>query len=127
MGIFETSEKQLNRDKLLEPGWFPWEIVDVEDKPASSDQSNNCWVTVEGIGDSNRYVQVSILFNEKWSPILIPFIKGALGQDPKAGDKFEFTKERLQGRQFEGLNSPKLYKSKMTNNLVDFRPLPVAA
>lgn len=123
MGVFETSDKELNRDKLLEPGWYAWEIIDVEDRPSSTDQSNNCWVSVEGIGNDNRYVQASILFNEKWSPILIPFIKGALGVEPKAGDKFEFTKDKLKGKQFEAMNSPKLYNSKMRNNLVDFRPL----
>jgi hypothetical protein len=122
MGIFKTEEKMLNRDKQLEPGWYPWEIVDVEDKPSKSDGSNNCWVTVEGIGEANRYVQVSILFNEKWSPILIPFIKGALGVEPKAGDDFNFD-SKLKGRQFDGYNQPKLYESKLRNNLVDFRPL----
>lgn len=126
MSLFETTEKQLNRDKLLEPDWYPWEIVDVEDKPSKTDGSNNCWVTCEGIGENNRYVQVSICFNEKWSPILIPFIKGAMGVEPVAGDQYEFTKEKLNGKKFQAFNNPKLFENKMRNNLVDFKPLDAA-
>jgi len=123
MSIFETTDKQLNRDKLLEPDWYDWEITDVEDKPSKTDGSNNCWVSCEGIGESNRYVQVSICFNEKWSPVLIPFIKGAMGAEPNPGDQFEFTKDKLKGKQFSGFNQPKLFEGKMRNNLTDFKPL----
>src|SRR5215471_12979771 len=78
----------LKKGDLVEPGWYPLEITDYEEKPADTDKSTNCIfhfkiITPEGPA---RGVSPSKLFNEKalgfgkalWKALNFPY-------DPEKG------------------------------------------
>jgi len=81
MGDWILSPDDLKRGDLAEPGWYPAEIVDYDEKEADTDQSTNCIFKFKILDGPYRGVSPQKLFNEKalgfgkslWKALEFPF------------------------------------------------------
>lgn len=64
MRVNLTSE-DLAAGQLVEPGWFPVEIIKYEEKPSNGDRSTNCISHMKVIGGKGAGAKTRLLLNEK--------------------------------------------------------------
>ena len=119
----------LKKGDLVEPGWYPLEIVDYEEKEAETDGSTNCIFKFKIIDGPYKGVGPTRLFNEK----ALGFGKSLWGvlfgkPDPTVG----YTGEQLSTESFSRQVGKKLKiyikrgksnKGNEFNDVVDFMPL----
>ena len=116
----------LKRGELVDPGWYPVEISDYEEKDANTDQSTNCifyFKVLEGKSKGNTFKR---LFNEKamgfgknlWATLGLPY-------DSEKG--YELTTEMFRAQIGKKLQvyvkRGKSNKDNEFNDVVDFRPI----
>lgn len=116
----------LKKGELVEPGWYPCEISNYEEKEAGTDKSCNCIFTFKVLDGPFKGYQGNSLFNEKalgmgknlWKTLNVPF-------DPTTGYK-------LSTSVFEAMKGAKLMvyfkrgtsnKGNPFNDPADFKPL----
>jgi len=116
----------LKKGDLVEPGWFPLEIVDYKEEEADTDGSTNCIFLFKIIDGPSKGVSPRKLFNEKalgfgkslWKALNFPF-------DPVKG--YELSTELFRqtiGHKVQGyIKRGKSNKGNEFNDLVDFRPM----
>ena len=116
----------LKKGDLVEPGWHPMEIVDYDEKEASTDKSTNCFFHFKIIDGPYKGVQPRKMFNEKgmgfgkslWQTLQLPYdaVKGY----ELSTDLFKKTLGfKLQGYIKRGKSD----KGNEFNDIVDFKPL----
>lgn len=125
MRAFLTPD-DLKKGDLVNPGWYPVEIVEYEEKDANTDGSTNCIFHFKILDGPFKGVTVKRLFNEKalgfgknlWSTLRFPF-------DPEKGydlhtDLFKATiGQKLQIYVKRGQSN----KGNDFNDVADFKPL----
>jgi len=116
----------LKRGDLVEPGWYPMEIVDYEEKEADTDKSTNCIFKFKILDGPSKGVSPQKLFNEKalgfgkalWKTLGFPF-------DPVKG--YDLSSELFRqtiGFKLQGyIKRGKSNKGNEFNDIVDFRPM----
>lgn len=123
------SPDDLKRGDLINPGWYPSEIVDYEEKPAGTDGSTNCFFHFKILDGPFKGVVLRKMFNEKalgfgkalWATLKFPF-------DPEKGydlstELFKQTiGQKLQVYSVRGKSD----KGNEFNDVKDFRPLAAA-
>lgn len=116
----------LKKGDLINPGWYPSEIVDYDEKPASTDGSTNCFFHFKILDGPFKGVVVRKMFNEKalgfgkalWATLKFPF-------DPEKGydlssELFKQTiGQKLQIYSVRGKSD----KGNEFNDVKDFRPI----
>ena len=119
----------LKKSDLVEPGWYPADIIEYKEEDADTDASTNSIFTfkITGGPEKAQGVQPRKLFNEKalgfgkslWSTLKLPF-------DTKKG--YELTTELLSAQVGKKLQiyiaRGKSNKGNEFNDVKDFRPLP---
>jgi hypothetical protein len=120
------SPDDLKRGDLVSPGWYPVEIVDYEEKEASTDGSTNCIFYFKCIDGPAKGNQFKRLFNEKslgfgknlWATLKLPY-------DGEKG--YELTTELFKAQLGAKLNiyikRGKSDKGNEFNDVSDFRAL----
>lgn len=118
--------EDLKRGDLVEPGWYPVEYFEYDEKEASTDKSANCFFKVRVIDGRNNGVSPRVMFNEKalgfgknlWRTLNFPF-------DSNKG--FELSSELFRaavGARFQVyIKRGKSDRGNEFNEVVDFRPL----
>lgn len=116
----------LKRGDLIAPGWVPVEIVDYEEKDASTDGSTNCIFYFKVLDGPSKGNTVKRLFNEKalgfgkalWATLKFPY-------DPERG--YELTTELFKASIGQKLKvyikRGKSDKGNEFNDVADFQPL----
>lgn len=116
----------LKKGDLVEPAWYPLEIIDYEEKPADTDKSTNCIFHFKIIDGQYKGVSPNKLFNEKalgfgknlWKTLGLPFdeVKG-----------YDLTTELFRqciGAKLMGyIKRGKSNKGNEFNDLADFKPM----
>lgn len=116
----------LKKGDLVPPGWYPVEIVDYDEKPATTDGSTNCFFHFKVLDGAFKGVVLRKMFNEKalgfgkalWATLKFPF-------DPEKGydlstELFKQTiGQKLQVYSARGKSD----KGNEFNDVKDFRPL----
>lgn len=116
----------LKKGDLINPGWYPAEIVDYDEKPANTDGSTNCFFHFKILDGPFKGVVVRKMFNEKalgfgkslWATLKFPF-------DPEKGydlstELFKQTiGQKLQIYSVRGKSD----KGNEFNDVKDFRPI----
>lgn len=118
--------EDLKKGDLVEPGWYPVELFDYEEKEAGTDKSTNCFFKIKVIDGKNNGVSPRVMFNEKalgfgknlWRTLKLPY-------DPKKG--FELSTDLFRqtvGARFQVyIKRGKSDRGNEFNEVVDFRPL----
>lgn len=123
MGMFEFTEKDAARDRIVTAGWYPVEIKNIEEKPSKGDKSNNTVVKVEGLSGEAELVEVNCYYNEKAQWAAKKLIQALNGGEPvQVGVKYRLDNSQV-GRKLEAFFRPGLYEGRPTNNIEDWRPL----
>lgn len=119
----------LKKGDLINPGWYPVEITDYEEKDAQTDGSTNCFFSFKVLDGPFKGVTVKKMFNEKalgfgknlWATLKFPF-------DPEKG--YELSTELFKQTIGQKLQ---IYSKRGTSNkgndfndVTDFRPLQAA-
>lgn len=125
MRAFLTPD-DLKKGDLVNPGWYPVEIVEYEEKPATTDGSTNCFFHLKILDGPFKGVTVRKMFNEKalgfgkalWATLRFPF-------DPVQG--YELTTELFKstvGQKVQVyVKRGKSDKGNEFNDATDFRPV----
>lgn len=120
------SPDDLKKSDLVEPGWYPAEIVGYEEKEAETDGSTNCTFKFKIIDGPAKGVSPNKLFNEKalgfgknlWKSLNLPFdaVKG-----------YELTTELFQAQVGKKvkiyIKRGKSNKGNEFNDITDFQPM----
>ena len=116
----------LRKGDLVEPGWYPAEIVDYEEKEADTDGSTNCIFKFKIIDGVHKGVGANKLFNEKafgfgknlWKTLEFPF-------DPQKGYELstELFKQTIGSKVKIYIKRGKSNKGNEFNDVTDFMPL----
>lgn len=122
MAKFVITPGDALRGKPIKPGWYPAEIIKVEEKLAKTDQSQNVNVSWRILAGEFKNHEVTRTFNEKAPGFLIEFLEsfGAkLNKDQNTevelGDNLVTKKQQIYIVNGE-------YNGKTTNNVESFRP-----
>src|SRR5687767_7409938 len=124
MGLFEFTEKDAARDRIVPAGWYTVEIKSIEEKPAKSDGSTNTIVKVEGLEREASMVEVYTYFNEKAAWAAKKFIMAVNGgESVEVGKKYRVDAS-LAGRRLRAFFKPGLYENRPQNQIEDWAPVP---
>ena len=123
MAKLMITPEDLKKGTLVDPGWYPAKIKNVEEKPAQSDGSQNFNLEFLIEGDS-KFVGVPVYrtFNEKGAGFAKNFAL-ACGAviDEKKGYEVDFSK--TIGMKIGIYVKNRLYEGQMKNEVADFRKL----
>ena len=88
--------------QLVDPGWYPCEIVGYKEEAASTDGSTNGIVQYKVIGNKFKGARFRTLFNEKAMGFAAPLIL-ALGAkvDPAKGIDADLSEQTLVGKRVD--------------------------
>jgi len=116
----------LKKGDLVEPGWYPAEITDYEEKDADTDKSTNCIFKFKILDGPYKGVQPNRLFNEKalgfgknlWKTLDFPF-------DPVKGYELstDLFKQTIGSKLEIYIKRGKSNKGNDFNDVADFRPM----
>ena len=111
------NQEDLDKGKLVTPGWYSAKVLTVEEKPAETDGSMNWNYKLSIVGSEFNGVPVYRTFNEKGKGYMIRFIE-SLGGRVTAGT--EFDPQRAIGKILRIFIKNELYQNNMRNNVADF-------
>lgn len=119
----------LKRGDLVNPGWYPTEIVDYDEKDAGTDGSTNCFFHFKIIDGPFKGVVIRKLFNEKalgfgknlWATLKFPF-------DPVKGYELstELFRSTIGQKMQTYVKRGESNKGNAYNDATDWRPLTAA-
>lgn len=118
----------LKKGDLVEPNWYPIELVDYQEEPAGTDKSTNCLFFFKIFDGPNKGVSPRTQFNEKalgygknlWAAFEIPFDK-VKGYELSTELFKSLIGKKIKGHIKRGKNKE---SGKEFNELDDFQPLP---
>ena len=124
MGRFNFNQEDINRGKLVDPGWYPCEITKYEAKKAKTDNSNLDVFYAKIISSDEELAGIPLFFqfSEKTPGFAIPFVEALTGQKVKAGDEFEIG-QNCVGKQLDLLVTRGEWNNKPKNDVTGYRPL----
>lgn len=116
----------LKKGDLVNPGWYPVEIADYEEKEANTDGSTNCFFHFKVLDGPFKGVTLRKLFNEKalgfgktlWATLKFPF-------DPEKGYELstELFKQTIGQKLQVYVKRGKSNKDNEFNDVTDYRPI----
>lgn len=116
----------LKKGDLVNPGWYPCEIVDYDEKDATTDGSTNCFFHFKVLDGPFKGITVKKLFNEKalgfgkalWSTLKFPF-------SPEKGYELstELFKQTIGQKVQVYIKRGTSNKGNDFNDATDFRPI----
>jgi len=122
--LFQFTEEDIARDKLVSPGWYDVICTKVENKPAKTDGSNNCWITWKGSSGDANMVEVAECLNEKFAPNAKKLISALTGEPVKPGVAYKLD-ESLVGRDsLQAFIAPGDVNGVTRNTIKDYRRKP---
>lgn len=127
MGRLTITQDDINRSKILEPGWYQTEITACEDTLAKSDKSTNTTLSFKVLSGAFKGAIVYRLFNEKAPGFAIPLLKALgveIGEVGESGREFDL--DATVGRRIEVYVKNREYEGQIRNEVVDYRPLQTA-
>jgi hypothetical protein len=120
------SPEDLKRGELVEPGWYPVEIVEYKEEEAKTDGSTNSIFYLKVIDGKNKGASLMVRFNEK----ALGFGKqmfASLGVPKDATGGYELSTELFQqfvGRQLKVyVARGKSNKGNEFNDVKDYQPI----
>lgn len=127
MSMLKLSKDDLNADRVLEPGWYPFECISYETSASKTDAStNHTWkfkgLQLEGFNDP-KGIKLIYLVNEKFLNPMKTLLIGAglLSKDNLEG--VEFDPQHVVGCKMLVFVKPEKYQDKMQNRIKEFKPL----
>lgn len=129
MGLFDVTPEDFARGTIVEPGWYPAEVVKVEDKP-TKDGKPASWVSlklIEAISSTGENVQnvplQPICFLPAYPSFIIPFLNALGAGIGKGGAKgLEVTQASLGGKKLQVYVKNTIFDGRMKNEVGDYRP-----
>jgi len=115
---FTVSQDDVNKTKLLNPGWFLCEVSDYLEKAAAKDGSMNRFFKFSVVEEPNAGVIVQCVMNEKFMPLLPDFVK-SFGATFEVGATFDL--EDTKGRKIMVHVKRGEYNGRPTNEVDGFR------
>lgn len=96
MPMIDFTQDDLNRGKIVEPGWYILEIGNLEEKTSTKGDSTN-WtfedskVVANAETGSTEFagVPLAIRFNSKAKGFMIGFFSALLGEEVQPGQRFD--------------------------------------
>jgi hypothetical protein len=120
MAVLNYSKEDLLRGKLVDPGWYRSKVKSVEEKPSSTDSSQNWNVEFLIIGTAFEGVPVKRTFNEKAPGFAVDFLM-QFGWKPDAnGGSLDLHKTEGKTVKIHIINDN--YQNRMTNKIDGFMP-----
>lgn len=122
MSKIRISREDMLKSKVVEPGWYPCEIVRSSEAPSKTDGSMNYTVEMKILDGPFKDVTVYRLFNEKGMGYAVRFLE-SLGAkvDPDKGGEFDL--DRAVGKKLTVYIKNEIYEGQMRNRVEDFRPI----
>lgn len=119
---FTYSQEDVARSQVVsEKVWLPCEVTKYQEKPSKDGQSINHVVDMKVIGDEYTGLILTAYFSEKAPSMAFGFLN-ALGYEiSKAGGTVDFN--AAVNRQILVAVEPRDYEGRMTNNIVEYRPM----
>ena len=115
---FTVSQEDVNKTKLLNPGWFLCEVADYQEKAAAKDGSMNRFFKLAVVEEPNAGVLLQCVMNEKFMPLLPDYVK-AFGAEFAVGATFDL--EETKGRRVMVHVKRGEYNGRPTNEVDGFR------
>ena len=115
------SREDLQRGKVLDPGWYPAEITDVQDKASKKGDSINTTISFDIADGPFKGCKVFRLFNEKAPGFAVPFLQALGVEIPEDGGTFDL--KNAIGRKIMVYVKNELYEGSMMNRVEGFKPL----
>lgn len=120
MSKFRMSEEDINRSKLVEPGWYNVEVTDCQDAMSKAGDSVNTTLTMKILDGPFKGAILFKLYNEKAPGLAIPLLK-ALGVE--IVPDMEVDLEATKGRKVRAYVKNEEWQGVVRNRVEDFRPL----
>ena len=122
------SPDDLKKGDLVEPGWYPAEIVEYKEEEADTDKSTNCLFSFKILDGPSKGVQPRKLFNEKalgfgkilWKTLAFPYDE-AKGYELST----QLFQQTVGSKLMIYIKRGKSNKGNEFNDIADFRPLKV--
>ena len=114
MPIIRITEADIQRNKVLDPGWYTLEVMKVEDLVAAkTGTSSNLWITfkIDGTdGKEIRHNYNSMMFNE-----MVSLYEAVEGQ--KMTGTTEFDPADWVGKKADNKLETKVYEGRISNDV----------
>lgn len=130
MALFNITVEDQKRGELIEPAWYPFEVVGVTEKKAGKDAKHpDSLLTVvkcRGLEGKAKDHAVYVQFSEVAPGFVVPFAR-VMGWklDGSKEEKVELTEKNIKGKRFLGLIGHEVYGGVSKNVFADYRPMPV--
>jgi hypothetical protein len=111
----------INRSRILDPDWYPVEIVDVVDTASKGDGSLNTTLNMSVIDGPFKGAMLYRLFNEKAPGFAIPVFEVFLGKGGVTEGDYDL--HALKGKKLMVYVKNELYQGNMQNRVEGFRAL----
>lgn len=115
------TREDIQRGKVLDPGWYPAEVVDVKESATKAGDSMNTTIEFKIIDGPSLGVTVYRLFNEKAPGFVIPFLQAFAVEIPEDGGTFDL--QNTIGRKLSIYIKNELYNGAMKNRVEGFKSM----
>jgi len=126
--LWNITEEELNRNKLVDPGWYPTEITDFAIEDSKKKDSKNLHLTVTIFAGENKgVINPFIYFSEKAPAMFAPMLE-ALGfpKNPNGTYSVKVSKELFVGKKLLAHWVRGDYEGKPVNQINEWAVLPNA-
>ena len=115
----KLSQDDLNRSKVVTPGWYLLDIIKIEQKKAKNDDSMNTVVEFRGKSGEAAGIPFQRYFSEKAPGFFKDFLEAITGEEVKADTEYEL--DGAVGETISAYIENGEYQGRTTNNVKDFR------
>jgi hypothetical protein len=116
------SREDLLKSKIVEPGWYPSEVIKVDEATSKAGDSMNWNVTVRLLApDAFAGVTIIRTFNEKAPGFAVNFLKACGANIGEDGGEFDMSAS--MGRKLMSYIKTDIYNGQQKNKAEDFRPI----
>ena len=115
------SREDLQRGKVLDPGWYPVVVTDVQDKASKKGDSINTTIHFDVMAGPFAGCKVFRLFNEKAPGFAVPFLQALGVEIPEDGGTFDL--KNAIGKNLMVYVKNELYEGAMQNRVEGYKPL----
>lgn len=124
MAKIKFTIEDINKSKLIEPGWYTFLIKNVKDMPNKKDAAKtNTVVSFVGQNGDAEGCEILSFFPEDYPAMAIPLAEALLGRPVKLGDEVDFSPS--VGTLIEGYvrhrKSDKKDDNRTFNEIAEFR------